>query len=75
MTKWVLLMSIVVVIAGFAVMVLWADVNQLLAGQGATINWPQTAIAALVLVLATGIFVLVTNRLALVARTHEPPGQ
>jgi hypothetical protein len=71
MAKWVILMTVVVVIAGIAVMVLWTSVNQILSGHGTEVQWASTAVAALVLILAAAIFVNFTNRLALSDRHEE----
>jgi divalent metal cation (Fe/Co/Zn/Cd) transporter len=71
MTKWVIPMTVVIVIAGFAVMILWTSVNQLLSGHAAQVEWLNTAIAAVVVVVSTGIIVTFVNRFALA--TEESP--
>ena len=65
MTKWVIPMTVVIVITGFAVMVLWTSVNQILAGYASQVQWGYTAIAAAVVAVATGVIVTFTNRFAL----------
>jgi ABC-type Mn2+/Zn2+ transport system permease subunit len=71
MWKWVLLMTVVVIASGVAVMFVWTAINHLLAGQGATVDWPQTALALLFIVVAAVTFAVFANRLAL-ASEPEP---
>jgi peptidoglycan biosynthesis protein MviN/MurJ (putative lipid II flippase) len=71
MWKWVLLMTVLVIATGVAVMFVWTAINHLLAGQGATVNWPQTIVALLFIVVAAVTFAVFANRLALGAESES----
>jgi len=61
---WILLTTAIVIAAGISVMLAWTAVNQMLAGQGADINWVITIAALVVIVLAAVAFVAISARLA-----------